>query len=88
MIETKKIIFSGRVQGVFFRATAKQYAEELGVRGSVRNLPNGDVELIAHGSSECTEKLIHKLLHQFLCQIIKKETLSYVSFSGFTILRN
>jgi len=37
------IIIKGKVQGVFFRASAKAVADQLGVKGTVRNDPNGDV---------------------------------------------
>ncbi len=43
---------SGRVQGVFFRASAKEQADQLDVRGFVRNEPNGDVYLEAEAEEE------------------------------------
>lgn len=42
-------VVSGRVQGVFYRATTRQHAERLGLTGWVRNLPDGRVELHAEG---------------------------------------
>jgi acylphosphatase len=42
----------GRVQGVFFRHSTRIEAERLGVCGTVRNLPDGSVEVIARGSPE------------------------------------
>jgi acylphosphatase len=45
-------LVAGRVQGVFFRAATAAEAERLGVRGSVRNLPDGRVEVIAMGSAD------------------------------------
>jgi acylphosphatase len=41
----------GRVQGVGFRWWARRTAERLGIRGSIRNLPDGSVEVQAAGSS-------------------------------------
>ncbi len=47
----KHIIFSGRVQGVGFRFTARRIAGRYGLRGFVRNLPNGTVEMFAQGDA-------------------------------------
>jgi len=41
------IVVSGKVQGVYYRVSAAKKAEALGVKGWVRNLPNGDVEMLA-----------------------------------------
>lgn len=46
------IIVSGKVQGVFFRASAKQKADELGIKGTVTNLPDGRVYIEAQGSDD------------------------------------
>ena len=46
---TKEIIFIGRVQGVGFRFTAFNAASRYQLKGQVRNLPNGSVEMIAQG---------------------------------------
>ncbi|MBD3609808.1 MAG: acylphosphatase [Gammaproteobacteria bacterium] len=43
---------SGRVQGVFYRATAQQRARELGITGYARNLDDGRVEVLACGDEE------------------------------------
>jgi acylphosphatase len=48
----RRWVLSGEVQGVGFRYTARQVAERLGVRGWVRNLPDGTVEVQAAGSEE------------------------------------
>ncbi len=41
---------SGRVQGVFFRSSARHEAERLGITGYARNLPDGRLEVLACGS--------------------------------------
>jgi len=48
-LERRRIYFSGRVQGVGFRATAKWLARGFDVAGWVRNLADGRVELLAEG---------------------------------------
>lgn len=53
-----KIIVSGNVQGVFYRASAKKKADELGVRGFVRNEPNGDVYIEAEAEEDVLYKFI------------------------------
>lgn len=49
MTVRKRTIYSGRVQGVGFRWTARHVAESFAIGGHVRNLPNGSVELVAEG---------------------------------------
>ena len=52
-MNTKKHVrFSGRVQGVYFRATTKRKADELGVFGWVRNMEDGSVEAVFEAGSE------------------------------------
>ena len=46
------ILVSGRVQGVFYRASAKTKADELGIVGFVQNLPDGNVYIEAEGLEE------------------------------------
>lgn len=48
---------SGRVQGVFFRASARQEALSLGLTGWARNLPDGRVEVLACGDAAQLELL-------------------------------
>lgn len=55
--KTQRCIVSGRVQGVFFRASTADEAERLGVRGWARNLPDGRVEVVASGAPEAVAEL-------------------------------
>jgi acylphosphatase len=48
----------GRVQGVFFRASAKAKADELNIKGSVRNEPGGTVYIEAEGESANMEQFV------------------------------
>jgi acylphosphatase len=54
----KLVYYSGRVQGVGFRATAATIARRYPVRGWVRNLSDGRVELLAEGDAESVELLL------------------------------
>lgn len=54
-------IVYGIVQGVFFRYNTRLEAERLGLTGTVRNLPDGTVEVIAEGPRERLEELLSYL---------------------------
>lgn len=47
----------GQVQGVFYRDATKRKAKELGIKGWVRNLSDGRVEVMACGETESVEEL-------------------------------
>ena len=63
------ILYSGRVQGVGFRFTAERYALDLELKGWVKNLPDGRVEILVEGSKE--------IIEQF-CQNIEKHFQGYI----------
>ncbi len=52
------LIIKGRVQGVGYRANVRRLANKLSLEGFVRNLRNGDVELLVEGSQEDVERII------------------------------
>ena len=52
-----KCIVSGRVQGVFFRASTREQALSLGLTGQVQNLPDGRVAVTASGSQAALDAL-------------------------------
>ena len=57
MLQTIEINVSGRVQGVFYRQSTKEKALELGIKGKVMNLDNGNVKIIATGTKEQLNEL-------------------------------
>lgn len=58
--ETKRVhvFVSGHVQGVFFRATTRDKANELGVTGWVKNLADGRVEAVGEGPEDAIEEFV------------------------------
>lgn len=60
-MRTVRIVVSGRVQGVGFRAFAVREATRLGLDGWVRNLPDGRVEAIARGEESGLQAFIAAL---------------------------
>ena len=57
----KKSVVGGRVQGVFYRATAARRARELDIKGYAKNLPDGRVEVLACGEPDSVHHLIEWL---------------------------
>ena len=53
----KRIIVRGRVQGVYFRASTKDKAVELGLTGEVRNMEDESVEVLVAGEDQKVEQL-------------------------------
>ncbi len=64
--------YSGRVQGVGFRYTAEAIAQRVDLKGWVKNLQDGRVELVCEGSKANIEKLITEIQKGSLGRHIKK----------------
>jgi acylphosphatase len=54
----RKVVVSGRVQGVFFRDSARREAGRLGITGWVRNRSDGKVEAHVEGASDAVSQLV------------------------------
>ncbi len=52
------VLVRGRVQGVFFRASAQREARRLGLTGWVKNRPDGGVEIVAEGEEDGLKDLV------------------------------
>ncbi len=52
-----KMLVSGKVQGVWYRASTAKIARDLGLKGFAKNLPDGSVEIVAVGEKTKLEKL-------------------------------
>jgi acylphosphatase len=84
------LLIKGNVQGVFYRATAKKIANELGVTGWIKNTNEGDVEVTASGNEQQLEKFVNwckkgpdKAAVEEVVVTQKDET----PFKGFSIIR-
>ncbi|MBI3602261.1 MAG: acylphosphatase [Candidatus Omnitrophica bacterium] len=82
------VIFSGAVQGVGFRYTARAFASTLKLTGWVKNLTDGRVELVCEGPREQVENLLYKL-DQYYQADIKHKDIDWLkakkSFSDFVV---
>jgi acylphosphatase len=82
---------SGRVQGVFFRANTKELADELGLTGWVRNLPDGRVEAVFEGEEDAVKEAIEWCKRGPPLASVEKVEVRYEQptgeFRGFRILR-
>lgn len=85
------ILVSGIVQGVFFRANTKEKAKELKIKGWVKNLSDGRVEILAEGDEEKIQMLIEWCWKGPELAKVENVDVSYKKFSGkfnsFEILR-
>lgn len=85
------IIISGDVQGVGFRQFVKYHANKLGIKGWVKNLYNGDVEIMLAGSPENLEKImeiVKKGPPIALVEHVKTEELPGQEFESFEIIKD
>ena len=85
------VFFAGRVQGVGFRYTAKTVATGFEITGTVRNLPDGRVELIAEGQRPELEQFRAAILAAGLAGFIRDEQVTWATakneLRGFEIVR-
>ena len=85
-----RICYSGRVQNVGFRYAVKAVAMEFEVTGTVRNLEDGRVELVAEGSSAELENFQHAIQDSQVGHFIRNEAVLWsdikIEFRGFEII--
>lgn len=89
---TVHLIIKGEVQGVFYRATAKEVAEELQITGWIRNSRNGDVEAMVSGNEISIKQFIEwcrKGPRKAVVEevLVKEAEILENDFDGFQILR-
>jgi len=88
-MKTYHYLISGRVQGVAFRHYTVHEAERLGIAGTVRNLPDGSVEVFAQGAdAEISqfESFLHTGPRSAMVERVEREVIELVEvFRGFDI---
>lgn len=57
MTVCRRCLVAGRVQGVWYRASTQEQAQQLGLNGYAHNLPDGRVEVLACGAAEAVAQL-------------------------------
>jgi acylphosphatase len=67
----KRVLYSGRVQGVGFRFTTLEIAADYPVAGYVRNLPGGDVELVAEGAADPVDAFLAAVADRMADNIVR-----------------
>ena len=85
----KRIAVYGKVQGVFFRVSTKEQADKLGLKGWVRNEPDGSVLIEVCGESEIVEQLIEWCNNGPMLARVDEVIVSDISTqydSGFSII--
>lgn len=83
-----EVYYSGRVQGVGFRANAQYLARRYPVTGFVRNLPDGRVHLVAEGQPEHVQQLLEDIEDSMAGNIVSAPKMVHVAtgeFASFVI---
>ena len=89
-MKTVRAKIKGTVQGVFFRKFVKEQADKLGIKGHVRNLESGEVEVVAEGeNSKVNElmKICEKGPEHSMIKGLETQVLNNIGFDDFKILR-
>ncbi len=76
------VFISGRVQGVFFRSTAKEWADELGIKGWIRNLPDGRVEAVIEGDKDKVDEMLELLRRGPPLAVVEDVEIDWEDYKG------
>lgn len=86
-----KIVVKGTVQGVFFRRFCEDKARDFKIKGFVRNLDSGDVEIVAEGEGENLERFVRQIQqgppHAQIRNVNVEERKWSGDFEDFRVLR-
>jgi len=84
----RTVLFSGRVQGVGFRHTTRQIAEDFDIGGYVRNLSDGRVETVIEGHPDEVRRFLDVVKSEmsgYIRDVEEREGAATSEFSGFDI---
>ena len=91
MKKAGRFVVQGTVQGIFFRQFVKEHADDLKLRGFVRNLESGEVEVVVEGEDENIGRLVGFLkkgpAHAQIRNVKTEEKKWSGDFGEFKILR-
>lgn len=90
MLQTISIIVIGKVQGVYFRQSTKEKAKELEISGEVKNLPDGNVHIVATGLKEQLDAFMEWCKQgpsRAVVKEIKVQAIELKTFKDFSIVR-
>jgi acylphosphatase len=89
MTVCRRVYYSGRVQGVGFRATAHALARRHAIAGFVHNLPDGRVEIVAEGEADVVERFLAAVDRTMDGYVADKSTADEPpqGYTGFDITR-
>ena len=88
-MKTIRIKISGNVQGVMFRKFIKDEADKLEIKGHVRNLESGEVEVMAEGTPENVDKMVACCKKGAPHSVVKNadlQEMNHIGFDAFKIL--
>jgi len=89
-VQTIRLIISGKVQGVYFRQSTREIAIQLGITGTVKNLSDGRVEVIASGTAPQLQSLAQWCAQgpsRARVDAVDSTHLAYQEFPDFRIAR-
>jgi acylphosphatase len=89
-MQTIRLIIKGKVQGVFYRANAKNVADLIGVKGWAKNLPDNSVEVKATAAEVVLQKFIGWCKQGPPRAVVNEvivEELAFEEFNGFRIIK-
>jgi len=86
-----RFVVKGTVQGVFFRQFVKEGADEFKLKGFVRNLESGDVEIVVEGEDDAIERFLNRVRagpkHAQIRDVVVEKRKWSGDFGEFKVLR-